>query len=186
MKALKVLFSGLLLAVSMQSLAGGSIDLSLANDSARLEYDATKVGSGLHVSASIMHHEDDGDLLSLGLHVVDVREPNSPLYIGVGGRIFGFKNGDVDGGALGVGGFFRYQIPQVPSLSAAGYMYYAPSVVSFDNTENIADADLRIQYGLLPTARVYMGYRYSRYKLEGVSKVFMLEEGVHLGLKVDF
>jgi hypothetical protein len=186
MKALKVLFSGILLSFSVQSMAGGSIDISLANDSARLEYDATKVGSGLHISASAMHHEEDGDLISLGLHVVDVREPNSPLYIGVGGRIFGFKNGDVDGGALGVGGFYRYQIPQVPGLSTAGYVYYAPSVVSFDNTENLADADVRIQYALLPTARVYMGYRYSRYKLEGISKVFMLEEGIHFGLKVDF
>jgi hypothetical protein len=186
MKALKVLFSGLLLSISMQSLAGGSIDLSLANDSARLAYDATKVGSGLHISASIMHHENDGDLLALGLHVVDVREPNSPLYIGIGARLFGFKNGDVDGGALGVGGFYRYQISQVPGLSTAGYLYYAPSVVSFDDTENLTDADFRIQYDLLPTARVYTGYRFSRYKIEDVKKEFMLEEGIHFGLKVDF
>lgn len=186
MRALKVVLSGLIMSFSMQSIAGGSIDLSLANDSARLEYDATKVGSGLHVSASAMHHEDDGDLISLGLHVVDVREANSPLYLGVGARLFGFKNDDVDGGALGVGGFYRYQITQVPGLSTAGYVYYAPSVVSFDDTENLIDADVRIQYGLLPTARIYMGYRYSQYKLEGVSKKFMLDQGIHFGLKVDF
>ena len=186
MKVLKTLFSGLLLSVSMQSMAGGSIDLSLANDSARLEYDAAKVGSGLHISASAMHHEEDGDLISLGLHVVDVREPNSPLYLGVGGRIFGFKDGDVDGGALGVGGFFSYQIPKVNGLSTAGYLYYAPKVVSFDATENLTDADIRFQYGLLPTARVYMGYRYSSFKIEDIKRTFMLEEGIHFGLKVDF
>jgi hypothetical protein len=186
MKAIKVLFSSLLLSISVQSIAGGSIDISLANDSARLAYDATKVGSGLHISASAMHHEEDGDLIALGLHVVDVRKPNSPLYIGVGARIFGFKNGDVDGGALGVGGFYRFKFTQVPGLSTAGYIYYAPSVVSFDSTENLMDADVRIQYALLPTARVYTGYRYSRYKLEDVNKVFMLEEGLHFGLKVDF
>lgn len=186
MKALKILFSGLLLSISMQSLAGGSLDVSLASDSARLEYDAAKVGSGLHVAASYMHHETDGDLASLGMHVVGVREPSSPLYFGVGGRLFGFKNGNVDGGAFGVGGFYRYQISQVPGLSAAGYAYYAPSVVSFNNTENLTDADVRIQYALLPTARVYMGYRYSRYKLKEIRKVFMLEEGIHFGLKVDF
>lgn len=186
MKAIKGLFSAVLLATSMQSLAGGSIDISLANDSARFEYDAAKVGSGLHISASAMHHEEDGDLISLGMHVVDVREPNSPLYLGVGGRLFGFKDGDTDGGAFGVGGFFRYQIPKVPGLSTAGYAYYAPKVVSFDATENLTDADIRIQYGLLPTARVYMGYRYSSFKIENVKKVFMLEEGIHFGLKVDF
>jgi hypothetical protein len=190
MISLKVIFSGLvlssLLLVSLQSKAGGSIDLSLANDSARLEYDAAKVGSGLHVSASAMHHEEDGDLISLGLHVVDVREPNSPLYLGVGGRVFGFKDGDVDGGAIGVGGFFRYQIPKVTGLSTAGYLYYAPRVVSFGETDNLTDADIRIQYSLLPTARVYMGYRYSSFKIEDISKSFMLEEGIHFGLKVDF
>lgn len=186
MNAVKVLFSSLLLSVSAQSFAGGSIDLSLANDSARLEYDATKVGSGLHVSASIMHHENDGELISLGMHVVDVRQPNSPLYIGVGGRLFGFQNSYVDGAALGVGGFFRYQITQVPGLSTAGYVYYAPSVVSYDETESVLDADIRLQYGLLPTARVYMGYRHSSFKLEGINKEIMLEEGIHFGLKVDF
>ncbi len=186
MKAIKVLFSTLLISTSVNAFAGGSIDISLANDSARLEYDAAKVGSGLHISASGQHHEENGDLISLGMHVVDVREPNSPLYLGVGGRIFGFKDGDVDGGAFGVGGFFRYQIPQVPGLSTAGYLYYAPKVVSFDATENLTDGDIRIQYGLLPTARVYMGYRYSSFKIENNKKVFMLEEGIHFGLKVDF
>ena len=97
-----------------------------------------------------------------------------------------FLIGDVDGGALGVGGFYRYQISQVRGLSTAGYVYYAPSVVSFNDTENLSDADVRIQYALLPTARVYMGYRYSSFKLDGVRKVFMLEEGLHFGLKVDF
>lgn len=186
MKAVKVLFSGLLLSLSMQSMAGGSIDLSLSDDAARLEYDATKVGSGLHISAGIQHHVDDGELISLGLHVVDVRTANSPLYLGVGAKLFGFQNDYVDGGALGVGGFFRYQIPNVPGLSTAGYAYYAPKVVSFDATENLTDADIRIQYGLLPTARVYMGYRYTSVDVERYKKSFKLEEGVHFGLKVDF
>lgn len=186
MKAVKFLLSGLLLSASMHSMAGGSIDLSLSNDSARLEYDAAKVGSELHISASAMHHVENGDLISLGLHVVDVREPNSPLYLGLGARIFGFKDGEVDGGALGVGGFFRYQIPKAPGLSTAGYVYYAPQVVSFDATENLTDADIRIQYALLPTARVYMGYRYSSVNIEGIDRTLMLEEGIHFGFKVDF
>ena len=186
MKALALICSSVFLAASMNASAGGSIDLSLSNDSARFEYDATKVGSGLHVSASIMHHEDDGDLASLGLHVVDLREPNSPLYIGVGGRIFGYVSGDYDGGALGVGGFARYNIPGVIGLSIAGYGYYAPSVVSFGDTENLLDSDIRIQYALLPTARIYTGYRYSEVGIEQTKDEIVLEQGVHFGLKVDF
>lgn len=186
MKSLTLICSSLLLAASMNATAGGSIDLSLANDSARFEYDAAKVGSGLHVSASIMHHEDDGDLASLGMHVVDIREPNSPLYIGVGGRIFGYVSGDYDGAALGVGGFARYNIPRAAGLSLAGYAYYAPSVVSFGDTKSLLDSDIRIQYALLPTARVYTGYRYSEVNIEQINDEIVLEQGVHFGLKVDF
>lgn len=186
MKTFKLVCSSLLLATSMNAAAGGSLDISLASDSARLEYDATKVGSGLHIGASIQHHEDDGQLGALGLHVVDVREPNSPLYLGAGGRIFGFVTDDYDGAALGLGGFFRYNIPQTQGISLAGYVYYAPSVVSFGDTDSLLDSDIRIQYALLPTARVYAGFRNSKVNVDQVKKDIMLEHGLHFGLKVDF
>ena len=186
MKAIKALLATAALISATQAMAGGSLDLSLSNDAARLEYDAAKVGSGLHVSASVQHHQDDGDLIGLGAHVVDVREPNSPLYLGVGGKVFGFKDDDFDGGALAVGGFLRYQFPQVPDLSVAGYLYYAPQVVSFNDTENLMDTDVRLQFSLLPTARVYTGYRYTRVNIEDVKDTVELEKGFHFGLKVDF
>jgi hypothetical protein len=186
MKTFKLVCSSLLLAASMSANAGGSLDISLASDSARLEYDATKVGSGLHIAASIQHHEDDGQLGALGLHVVDVREPNSPLYLGVGGRVFGYVTDDYDGAALGLGGFFRYNIPQTQGISLAGYVYYAPSVVSFGDTDSLLDSDIRIQYALLPTARIYAGFRNSKVNVDQVKKDIMLEHGLHFGLKVDF
>jgi hypothetical protein len=186
MKTLKLMCSSLFLVVSMSATAGGSLDISLASDSARFAYDAAKVGSGLHISASIQHHEDNGDLASLGLSVVDMREPNSPLYLGVGGKLFGYVSGDYDGGALGLGGFFSYNIPKTKGVSLAGYAYYAPSVVSFGDTESLIDSDIRIQYALLPTARVYTGYRFSQVQVEQSSKDITLEQGIHFGLKVDF
>ena len=186
MTGLKVLLGGLALVSCAAATAGGSLDLSLASDAVRMEYDATKVGSGLHISLAGMHHEEDGDLLSVAVHVVDVREPDSPLYLGIGGRLFAYKIPQHESGALGVGGFFRYQITAVPGLSVAGYGYYAPSVVSFNDTERLVDADVRVQYGLLPTARVYMGYRYSAVDIENYRNSITLEEGIHFGLKVDF
>ncbi|MBL4882851.1 MAG: hypothetical protein JKX82_16360 [Oleispira sp.] len=186
MKILKLVCSGLFLASSMSAVAGGSLDISLASDAARFEYDAAKVGSGLHVSASIQHHEKNGDLAALGLHVVNMREPNSPLYLGIGGKFFGYVSGDYDGTALGLGGFFRYNIPKTKGLSLAGYGYYAPSVVSFGDTQNLIDSDIRVQYALLPTARVYMGYRLSQVEIEQTKKNNKLEQGIHFGLKVDF
>lgn len=177
--------------------AGGSLDLSLANETVRAAYDAAKVGSGLHVSLDVLHHTDDGDIASVGAHVVDVRNPDSDLYIGVGGKLYAFATRNVkdsktnsvkdyNGGGVGLGGFFRYRLPQAPAVSVAGYAYYAPPVVAVSDAESLFDTDVRLQYNLIPTARVYLGYRYTGIKIEDVKDRFELGDGGHVGLKIDF
>lgn len=173
-------------AVATSTQAGGSIDMSLANETARIAYDATQVGSGLHVSAALQHDRDDGNLVSAGVHVVDVRESKRNLYIGVGGKLYGYFTDDYDGAAIGVGGFFRYNIPGVQDVSIAGYGYYAPPVTTFGDGEHLWDSDLRVQFAVIPTARIYTGYRYSAIKVEGVKRRVTLGDGVHFGIKIDF
>ncbi|MCA6063145.1 YfaZ family outer membrane protein [Thalassolituus marinus] len=174
------------LAASPVVFAGGSLDISLADDVARIGYDATQMGSGMHISMAALHHEDDGDMVSAGLHVVDVRPSSSHLYIGVGAKVFAATSDYFDAVALGVGGFFRYSFPAVPDLSLAGYGYYAPPVVSFADAENMISTDVRAQFNLLPTARIYTGYRYNGIRLEDVDKRYKLGDGVHFGLTIDF
>ena len=189
MSQLKKLTAASLVMAAATVQAGGSLDLSISDESVRASYDATKVGSGLHVSLDVLHHSDDGDMASVGAHVVDVRDSGSDLYIGVGGKAYGFATRgvkDYSGGGVGLGGFFRYRIPQVPELSVAGYGYYAPPVISISDAENLVDTDIRVQYSLIPTARVYVGYRYTGIKLEKVKDRFELGDGAHLGLKIDF
>lgn len=166
--------------------AGGSLDLSLSDHTARLAYDATQLGSGLHISAAYQHDSDDGNMVNLGLHAVDVRNNNSDLYIGLGINAYLYDGRNDDGGALGMGGFFRYRFPSVPGMSVAGYGYYAPPVVSFSETKNLLDGDLRLQYALIPTARVYVGYRYTGIRIEDRDDRLKLGEGFHLGFKFDF
>lgn len=172
--------------VAISTHAGGSIDISLANNSARLAYDATQVGSGVHIGAALQHDREDGNLLSAGVHVVDVRESKRSLYIGVGAKVFGYFTDDYDGAALGVGGFFRYNIPGVQDVSVAGYGYYAPPVTTFGDGEHLIDTDLRVQFAVIPTARIYTGYRYSAVKVEGVRNRVTLGDGLHFGIKIDF
>lgn len=189
MSQLKTLTAASLLAAAVTAQAGGSLDLSLANETVRAAYDAAKVGSGLHVSLDVLHHTDDGDIASVGAHVVDVRNSDSNLYVGVGGKAYAFATRgvkDYNGGGIGLGGFFRYRLPQAPEVSIAGYGYYAPPVVSISDAESLVDADVRVQYSLIPTARVYLGYRYTGIKLEKVKDRFELGDGVHVGLKIDF
>lgn len=173
-------------AVATPAIAGGSLDLSLANDAVRAAYDGTRAGSGLHVNVSGLHHMDDGDLVGAGVHVVDIRKSDTSLYIGVGMKAFAYSTEDFDGGALGVGGFLRAAMPFNPDVSLAGYLYYAPPVVSFGDTDNMLISDARVQYAVIPTARIYAGYRYNGIRLEGIKDRYELGEGGHLGLTLDF
>lgn len=166
--------------------AGGSLDISLADTSARVGWDATRVSSGMHLNLGLLHETDEGDLANVGLHVVDIRKLNANLYIGVGGNAYVFNSDDNDGAAVGVGAFFRYKIPAYPEVSIAGHAYYAPPVVSFSDIENMVDMDVRVQYSVLSSAHAYIGLRGTSLKFEDNDDREGLGDGVHLGLRLDF
>jgi len=166
--------------------AGGSLDISLADDAARLGWDAAHLRNGLHFNAALLHETDEGDMLNGGVHVVDVSNVQSDLYIGAGANLYGFTNSDYNGGAVGVGGFFRYNFPFNRNFGASGHAYYAPPVVSFADIENMIDADIRLQYNLIPSAHLYTGFRMTSLQFEGRDGRFKLGEGLHFGLRLDF
>lgn len=165
--------------------AGGSLDMGLSNDSVAMEYDATQVGSGLHVSVLGMHHETKGDVIGLGLSMVDVRNRQSNFYVGVGGRIYLFDQEDDESGALAIGGFARYFPAQMGGFGITGHLYYATKVISFNDTENFIDTGLRLEYKIVPTAKVHFGYRFVQATEPGDREV-ELNAGYQFGLRVDF
>ncbi|GAA6133590.1 YfaZ family protein [Oceaniserpentilla sp. 4NH20-0058] len=173
---------GLLLSSAVY--AGGSLDLSINDETAGLEYDATRMGSPMHISAGFLYHEEDGELITFGLNAVDVRDSKSSLRIGVGGKVYGYFNDAGDGGALAVGGFVRYAPPELNGLGFAGHAYYAPSVLSFSDTENMVDVSARVEYMLLPTAMVYLGYRFIEAN-EDALDIEVANNG-HFGLRINF
>lgn len=181
---LKSLFVGIASAVFMQSaLAGGSVDLSLNNDSVRFEYDATKIGSGLHISAGVLHHVDDGDVLSVGLNAVDVNNQKRSIFFGVGAKLFAYFTDVENSGALGVGGFFRYEDPALKGFGFGGQLYYAPRVTAISDTKSFIETDVRIQYRIVPTARLYMGYRFVEAEADAKATI---EDNIVFGFRADF
>ncbi|MGR6873665.1 YfaZ family outer membrane protein [Pseudomonas sp. HK3] len=183
MKLLRLL-APICLLMSSTVYAGGTLDLSINDSMAGLDYDATRMGSPMHVSAGFLHHEDDGDLVSLGLNAVDVRSQQSSLRIGVGGKFYGYFTDANDSGALAIGGFARYMPPELNGLGFGGHLYYAPSVLSFSTTENLIDVGARVEFMLLPTAMVYLGYRFVEADDEK-GDIDVVNAG-HFGLRINF
>jgi len=175
-----------LAASAVPAFAGGSLDLSLADTTARIGWDATRMDTGLHLNLALLHESEQGQVASGGVHVVDVRNPGSDLYIGVGANAYGVFSDDYDGAAIGVGGFVRYNFPFNRDFGVSGHAYYAPPVVSFSEVENMFDADLRLHYNILPTAHVYTGFRQVSVSFEDRENRFKMADGLHFGLKLNF
>ena len=173
-------------AITSPAMAGGSLDISLADTTARVGWDATRMDTGMHLNLAALHESDQGDVISGGVHVVDVRNPNSDLYIGVGANAYGIFTDDNDGAAIGVGGFARYNFPFNRNFGVSGHAYYAPPVVSFSDVNNFVDADVRLVFNILPTAHLYSGFRMTSVSFDDQSGRHKIGDGLHLGLKLNF
>lgn len=174
--------------------AGGaqadSLDLNLNNDAVRLTFSWDARDDKLTFDAGWLHHQDNGNVAHVGLHLVDFAAsgPSAP-EVGIGGRLF-YVDADTgpssqQGGALGLGGFFRYALPQANRFAVRGHLYFAPDVVAFGDTEKYLEAALGIGYNVLRDADLYIGYRYVKAEFTGAPDLTM-DTGVHVGLHLSF
>lgn len=167
-----------------------SLDLNLNNNAARLTFSWDARDNKLTFDAGWLHHQDTGDVLHVGLHLVDFAAsgPGAP-EVGVGGKLF-YIDGKTNpnssqGGALGLGGFFRYNFPQADRFGLLGQLYFAPDVVAFGDTTGYLEASLGLSYDVLREADIYIGARYIRAEFEGRPDL-KIDSGLHIGVRLKF
>merc|ERR1712023_229716 len=110
-----------------------------------------------------------------------------PSAAGIGMRGIYWDQSRADGGAVGLGGFATVNIPNVPGLSFTGGLYYAPSILSFGDSDDMTSLELRGSYRVIRNAEVFAGYRYLNTELDfRGSPDENLDEGVLAGIKIFF
>lgn len=167
-----------------------SLDFNLNNDAARLTFSWDARDNKLTFDAGWLHHQDSGDVVHLGLHLVDFAAsgPAAP-EVGIGGKLF-YVDGKTSpsssqGGALGLGGFFRYNFPQADRFGIRGQLYFAPDVVAFGDSTGYVEVSLGLTYDVLRDADVYIGARYVRAEFENAPDL-TIDTGLHVGLRLKF
>lgn len=167
-----------------------SLDLNLNNDAARLTFSWDARDDKLTFDAGWLHHQDTGNVAHLGLHLVDFAAsgPSAP-EVGIGGKLF-YIDADTtpsssQGGALGLGGFFRYNFPQADRFGIVGSLYFAPDVVAFGDSDGYLEASVGLSYDVLRDADIYLGARYVKAKFENLPDLAM-DTGLHLGIRLNF
>ena len=82
--------------------------------------------------------------------------------------------------------FATVNIPNVPGLSFTGGLHYAPSILSFGDSDDMTSLELRGSYRVIRNAELFAGYRYLNTDIENSARDVNLDEGVMAGMKIFF
>jgi len=187
---LRLMLVLLLSVISSTSLAR-SFDINLSSDAAQFKYGSLVGGTNYgrtEMGIGFLYNEDDNYLGEIGLLVIDEAGTKTPgLELGVGPKFWfgGSDKANVDVAAIGLGGQFRYKNFNVPRIVYGASVYYAPSIVSFMDADNMLEYDIRVEYELLPTANVYVGYRSIEADIKNRDNVD-IDKSAILGLRFKF
>jgi len=166
-----------------------ALDINLNDKAARLLYNQS-YGTA-EISYGLLYaKEQDSDpvwLAQLGLEVAGEEDFGNSLWEGrVGAMLYGISMGnDVDGAALGLGGQLRI-FPNYSRFGFGAHGYYAPQVVAGLDVDQFWEVGVRADFRMLDTARVYLGYRQIKTRLEESRRTITLDDGLHLGIDIRF
>ena len=186
MKASRI--SLMILSLAAAPVFAGDVDLSLTNDSVKGQVNFLSTNNDLQLGTGYTYREGGRDIFNVDFHAQGrTALGNLPTTAGIGMRGIYWDQSRADGGAVGLGGFATVNIPNVPGLSFTGGLYYAPSILSFGDSDDMTSLELRGSYRVIRNAEVFAGYRYLNTELDRPLRGDVnLDEGVMAGMKIFF
>ncbi|MDI9244954.1 YfaZ family outer membrane protein [Marinobacter sp. CHS3-4] len=177
----------ILLSLASSSAFAADADISLTNDSVKGQANFFETTSDMQLGAGYTYHEGGRHIANLDFHAQGrTALGNLPTTAGLGLRGLGWEQDGADGGAIGLGGFATINVPTVPGLSFTGSLHYAPSILSFGDSDDMTSLELRGSYRVIRNAEVFVGYRYLNTELANFNDDVNLDEGVLAGMKLFF
>ncbi len=178
--------SSLPLIIATSAAQASDFSLRVSDDSAHAQVNLSNNAANMDFGAGYMYHDGSRHILNIDLHAKgQTAVGNLPTTAGVGVQFTGFEDDDLDGAAVGLGGFARVNIPTVPGLSFEGALHYAPTILSFSDADEMTRLRIQGNYRIIQNADVFLGYHYLNADLDGGSDV-TLDEGVFVGMKLMF
>ena len=180
---LTVLLSAL--AVFTSDAQADNINFNLKNRAFSVEYSHQPMEANASFSGALLHHTDNGDMLSGRFRIEQsLYDLNTDLIAGIGARLLYIDANSIDGAALGLSASLRYNLPANDKFSFATTVDYAPGVVSFIDLEKFISAEATASYQLIDHANAFIGTRYIRTTFTGTDAV-TFDSGVFFGISVD-
>jgi YfaZ precursor len=176
----------ILLALTSSSVFAADADISLTNESAKGQINFFQTNSDMQLGAGYTYHEGSRHIGNIDFHAQGrTAVGNLPTTAGLGLRALAWEDDRLDGGAVGLGGFATLNIPEAPGLSFTGALHYAPSILSFGDSDDLTSLELRANYRVIRNAELFVGYRYLSTDFERGGDLD-LDEGLMAGMKLFF
>lgn len=157
------------------------------DDAFKFAYKTSGADAQLSWNTSVLVHDEDGEIYSLGAQVVgqSLQRSNVDGALGIRGYYVDLDN-SLDGTAVGLGGALTFSVPQVQPLSIQLEGYFAPSVLAFGDLDRNVDISIRALYRILTNGSVYLGYRKANVEIETdfASADVDVDESLHLGIQL--
>lgn len=171
------------------TLAADTLQLDLNDDAARIAYAHPIEARNLRLDGSWQHHQDRGEVIGGGLHVMgNAGTGKNPVQAGLGARALWLDadQADADGSVLALGGYFHYTLPRYNRFAIGGYLYFAPDVIAFGDAEQFQSVGFYGSYELLQQADIYVGVRNIKADFTNGVSNYNFDTGLHLGVRIEF
>ncbi len=189
---MKKLLLAIILFVCVSTTQAAGLDLALSDESANLQLLINPYGlasGNSEIAMGGLINDVDDVLFFASIMARGPRQSETAFYtLGAGIKIYG-GNLDLDQsiGALAIGA--RVGILVVPHrINPVDFVvegYFAPKITSAGDTEKLWEISGKFQLEIVPSARVYLGYRLIKADTKDFGKV-ELDDNVHLGLNISF
>ncbi|TYL47865.1 YfaZ family outer membrane protein [Marinomonas sp. IMCC 4694] len=161
--------------------------VSLTNDTVKGNINLNMGSFGINAGFT---RDDDASTSTAHVGVtVEDADTSGPLQVGIGVRLYAIdadlENQDDLAFAVGLGGWYRYTIPEANRVSIFGSLYYSPEVLSFSNLDHMYTYDIRLEYMTMRNARAYVSYGRTVTVYDDNSRR-EIDKGISIGANVEF
>lgn len=166
-----------------------ALDFNVRDDAAWVRYsklvDERSFGQ-VELDATAYIADNGRRSAGVGLHIVDnAYTAETPVYVGLGGRLLWVDGGPANGPVFALGGHGRYTLPAADRVSVGAHLYFAPDVLSFGDTDGYFEFAVRGEYHVLQSSWIYLGYRRARVGFTDIASR-TIDSGLHLGIRIQF
>ncbi len=171
--------AALLLASASSSVMAGGVAFRFGSDSFGVSV-AGDMSPESSAQLDWLHHDDDADMVALGLYANGQRGAVSGR---VGAKAIGLEgdDADVNGGAVAFGGDVSLPLNEIVRLRAG--LYYAPEATGFGDIEGYDEWSISAEFSLFQNSAIQIGYGSMDFDAD-TGKKFEFEEGAFVRLQL--